>query len=404
MTTRQTVPYIDDKEQVPTGYDTQGNDPSSFYIPSCGIEDVDTAMVNLFDTEIKFKPYQQATTGFQKEISLKKPFVIFATGERFALAKRLKPFRDRNGVLLLPAISIRRTGIEQQNGDLFPGEMTIKRRLDKSDVDYQQLINRLAFNNVPVPPDTARDNKGGDVNIESIREGMVLDYKQKELRADHIYEIIAIPFPQFYTATYDIVFWTNYTQHMNYMLETLLINQISPGKGFYLKTDKGYWFNASVDNSMSAQDNSEDMTDAERLIKYSLKITVRGFLLAPQAAGQRVPFKRYLSSVNVGFETFVVEPSNAILNSDEVNNYNETKKEPTDQDPFILSDIEQDPKTKQKEPEIEKILFERQYVNYNGELKSKTVKQTSNNQKKGETVYTASDMQTLFDFFIDRKS
>ena len=160
MTTRQTTPYIDDKEQIPTGYDTQGNDPSTFYIPSCGIEDVDTAMVNLFDNEIKFKPYQQATTGFQKEISLKKPFVIFATGERFALAKRLKPFRDRNGVLLLPAISIRRTGIEQQNGDLFPGELTIKRRFDESDVSYQQLINRLGFQNVTVPPDTVRSKIG----------------------------------------------------------------------------------------------------------------------------------------------------------------------------------------------------------------------------------------------------
>lgn len=401
MTTRQTTPYIEGKEQVPTGYDTQGNDPSTFYIPSCGIEDVDTAMVNLFDNEIKFKPYQQATTGFQKEISLKKPFVIFATGERFALAKRLKPFRDRNGVLLLPAISIRRTGIEQQNGDLFPGELTIKRRFDESDVSYQQLINRLGFQNVSVPPDTARSNKSEDVNLESIREGMKLD--SRAIKADHVYEIIAIPFPQFYTATYEIVFWTNYTQHMNYMIETLLANQISPGKGFYLKTDKGYWFNALVDNSFAAQDNADDITDAERLIKYSFKITVRGFLLATQGAAQRVPFKRYLSSVNVGFETFSVEPSDPILNQDDVDNFNETKKEPTNEDKYILSDIDEDPVTKEKQPELEKILFQRQYRDYKGNVQIKTVKQVSANQKKGETVYTASDLQAIFDFFVDPK-
>lgn len=403
MTTRQNTPTIEGKEQVPTGYDTQGNDPSTFYIPSCGIEDVDTAMVNLFDSEINFKPSDQVTSDYLKEISNKKPFVVFATGERFALAKRLKPFRDKNGVLLLPAISIRRTGIEQQNGDIFPGELTIKRRYDPSDTDYQQLINRLGFNNINELPNTARTNKKVNLNLESVYEGMVLDTKQKKLKENHVYEIITIPFPQFYTASYEIVFWTNYTQHMNYMLETFLSNQISPGKNFYLKTEKGYWFTAAVDNSLNAQDNADDISDAERLIKYSFKITVRGFLLASQGPAQRVPFKRYLSSVNVDFETYSVEKSNLITKQNDVDNFNETKNEPTNEDKYILSDIEQDSETKQPEPELEKYLFQREYIDHRGITQTKTVKQVSNNQKKGETVYTASDKQALFDFFIDQK-
>ena len=55
MTTRQSVPEIEGKQQLPTGYDIQGNDPSTFYIPSCGLEDVDTAVHSLFDKEIKFR-------------------------------------------------------------------------------------------------------------------------------------------------------------------------------------------------------------------------------------------------------------------------------------------------------------------------------------------------------------
>lgn len=399
MTTRQTTPLVEGKEQVDTGYDTTGNDPSSFYIPSCGIEDVDTAMVNLFENEIKFKSYQQSSA-IQKEINVKKPFVIFATGERFALAKRLKPFRDRNGLLLLPAVSIRRTTIEQQGGDVFLGEMTIKRRLDESDGDYQKLINRLALKNVDSLPDTTRSNRGKDKNLQSIREGMLLD-DRGPLKSDHIYEIISIPFPQFFTATYDVVFWTSYTQHMNYMIETLLSSQIVPGKGFYLKTDKGYWFNASIDNSLSAQDNGDDITDAERLIKYNFKITVRGFLLAPQGPGQRVPFKRYLSAVNVAFETYTAEGVN-INEQKDVDNFNETKTDPTEDNRFILSDIQQDTKTQEKPPEMDKYLFRREYRDYDGQLKEKTIKQMSNNQKKGETVYTASDLKTLLTFFGDR--
>lgn len=402
MTTRYNIPYIEGKEQQPTGYDLQNNDPSTFYIPSCGIEDVDAAIHALFDNDIPFKTYQ-ANTNYEKEINIKKPFVILATGERFALAKRLKPFRDRSGVLLLPAISIRRTTIEQASGDTFVGELTIKRRLDESDKDYQSLINRLLLNNVPKPPNTTRTNKGENKNDPSIREGMLLDDKTKRLRADHIYEIIAIPFPQFFTVTYEIVFWTNYTQHMNYMLETMLASQITPGKGFYLKSDKGYWFSATVDSGLSAQDNFDDITDAERLIKYSFTINVRGYLLAPSAPGQKVPFKRYLSNVNISFETYV-EPGQVIQQND-IDRYNETKNDFTKENPFILTDIEQDPATKQKLTNQEKLVFERTYrdpLNQNVK-QTKYVKQMANNQKQGETIYTASDQQALFDFFVDKE-
>lgn len=402
MTTRFNVPYLEGKEQLDTGYDLQNNDPSTFYIPSCGIEDVDGAMHALFDKDIPFQTYQ-INTSYEKEINLKKPFVILATGERFALAKRLKPFRDRNGVLLLPAISIRRTTIEQASGDTFVGELTIKRRLDESDKDYQSLINRLLLKNVPNPPDTLRGNKGENENDPSIREGMLLDDRTKRLRADHIYEIIAIPFPQFFTVTYEVVFWTNYTQHMNYILETMLASQIVPGKGFYLKSEKGYWFSATVDSGLTAQDNFDDITDQERLIKYSCNISVRGYLLAPNAPGQRVPFKRYLSNVNISFETYIAEGS--VLEQPAIDRYNETKNDFTKENPFILTDIEQDPTTKQKPTEQEKLIFERTYRDPNNQniKQTKYVKQMANNQKQGETVYTASDQQALFDFFADNE-
>ena len=399
MTTRQNVPIIEGKEQLPTGYDIHGNDASTFSIPSCGLEDVDTAVHSLFDSDIKFRTYQ-ANAGSQKEINLKKPFVIFATGERFALAKRLKPYRDRNGILLLPAISIRRTALEQQHGDTFFGELTIKRRLDPSDKDYQSLINRYLLKNIPNQPSSFRDNKGVDVDAPSIQEGMLLDVTSKEFKNNHIYEIVAMPFPQFFTATYEIVFWTTYTTHMNYLIETFMASQITPGKGFYLKTDKGYWFNANVETTINPQDNFEDITDSERIIKYSLTLSVRGFLLAPQGAGQRVPFKRYLSSVNVSFETVASE--GVVAEQKNIDNFNGTKEDLTKDNSFILSDLEENPVTKQKPTSQEQVLFRREYVDQSGIKRVKYVTQMANNQKQGETVYSASDQETLFQFFIDQ--
>lgn len=401
MTTRQNVPYREDKGQVDTGYDTLGNDPSTFYVPSCGIEDVDVAVHSLFDKDIKFQN-RAITTGNNEQINVRKPFVLMATGERFALAKRLKPFRDKNGVLILPAISIRRTGIEQQGGDLFPGELVIKRRHDVTDGDYQSLINTLNLRHMSTPPTSLRGNVGSAAELPSLKEGMLLDDKPGALRNNHVYEVISIPFPQMFTATYEIVFWTAYTQHMNYLIDTLLANQLSPGKGFYLKTDKGYWFASTLDPTLSAQDNFDDITDQERIIKYSATLTVRGYLLAPQGEGQRVPFKRYLSAPTVSFE--VADPGDSFVGETRnQDNFNETKDGLVDTNPFILSDLELDPATKPKPTIQHKYLYRREYVDRNGNKQAKVVSQTSRYQKNGETEYTASDEQSLMEFFNGTK-
>jgi hypothetical protein len=114
--TRQNIPQDprNPKDHLDSGYE---NSPSlDFTIPPVGIEDIDIAIHRLFDKTIGFNTFvMSATKGPQ---NIKKPYVIFATGERFALAKRLKPPRDKNKVLILPAISIRRTSVEQTPDDI----------------------------------------------------------------------------------------------------------------------------------------------------------------------------------------------------------------------------------------------------------------------------------------------
>ena len=132
--TRQNIPQDprNPKDHLDSGYESQ---PSlDFTIPPVGIEDIDFALHRLFDKTIGFNTFMvSAAKGPQ---NIKKPYVIFATGERFALAKKLKPPRDKNKVLILPAISIRRTAIEQAPDDItgrgmnqYTGVITIKRKL-----------------------------------------------------------------------------------------------------------------------------------------------------------------------------------------------------------------------------------------------------------------------------------
>ena len=59
------------------------NPPENFNLPSIGIEDIDRAVFNLFDSKLNFQIKQ-------KEKSKKVP-VVFAAGERFALTRRKNP-------------------------------------------------------------------------------------------------------------------------------------------------------------------------------------------------------------------------------------------------------------------------------------------------------------------------
>ena len=123
------------QDRIKSGLEGQ-NIPDDFYLPPCGLEDIDRALFNLFDKELQFSIEQ-------KGASRKVP-VIFATGERFALIKRREPLRDENEALILPLISIRRTSIDQSAGSerlADTGDLVIKIRLSSRDAVYQNLVN-----------------------------------------------------------------------------------------------------------------------------------------------------------------------------------------------------------------------------------------------------------------------
>lgn len=389
--TRQTIrrdptnpePHLD------SGY--EGDDTSDvFSIPSCGIEDVDVALFNLFDQDIGFS--NRDIVSANKKVAVKKPFVIFATGERFALSKRLRAPRDKNKKLMLPAISIRRTSITQTSEDItgrginqYTGTLTIKRRLDDSDRDYQNIINKIGLKNANLIE--TRRKTGLEKNTMEIYEGALLT----PLLNDNIWEMITIPQPQYFTSTYEITFWTSYTQHMNYLIEKYLSSFLPQSRAHKLSTDKGYWFIAYTDDGLSNQENFDDFTENKRVVRYTFNVTVKGFLLAVNHETDTVPVRRWVSSPRITFESFPAD------NPVSKNHIERLEKDPTN---FTLSDIEQDPELQQSETTDQKYFSEtkvwdkkkRKYV-------TKTIKMLERNNKKGESVFYASGINDFEDFF-----
>ena len=127
---------------VGTGY--EGEVPEDFSLPSCTIEDLDRALFNLFDKELNFE--------YRLNEEVNKIPVIFATGERFAILRRNEPIRDRTGALILPLISILRSGISQtldRGTGIYTAipELTLRKNLSKNDSQYQAIKNKVGLLN-----------------------------------------------------------------------------------------------------------------------------------------------------------------------------------------------------------------------------------------------------------------
>jgi len=362
---------------------------TDFFIPSCGIEDADIALFNLFDKDIGFS--DKTILSANQNIAIKKPFIIFATGERFAVAKRLRPPKDKQGQLMLPAISIRRTSFSQTADDItgrgmnqFTGNMVIKRKLDEStDRDYQNFINKAAFKNMDVPLSTR--TIGEEALSPEFQQGGLLDSKL----GNNVWEIITIPQPQFFTNTYEVVFWTNYTQHMNYLIETYIASFLPQSRGHRLNTDKGYWFISYTDENLASNENFDDFTEDSRVLRYTFGITVKGFILATNHETNMVPIRKHISSPFITFDSF---PSDNMVNKQDLE-----KQEPKDK--FVLTDILVDPKLAQTPTTNQKFVKETTvYDKSKNKYVVKKVGVLESNQKKGETVFYStgnSDLEEL---------
>lgn len=297
---------------LPSGYGVDSS-PVDLSIPAVGIEDVDSSLFKLFDKEIEFtvSSNQETSTGNSRVP------VIFASGEKWALQKRTRALRDRNNTLILPLITVVRTSIEQSGPNDITGrginqqtgEIHIQRRLDKSDRQYQRLINRLLIPNqegLVEPTNDGSVSPGrelGDLAQDPVVRsgGLLLADRQR-----NVYETIVVPSPQFYTATYEVTFWTQYTVQMVQLLEQLISSFLPQGQSWRLETPKGYWFMAHVDeNVYTAETNVDDMSNEERIIKHKFTVKVLGYILASRVPGAPVPIKRYVSVPTVSFDVGV---------------------------------------------------------------------------------------------------
>jgi hypothetical protein len=300
---------------IGTGY---GGIEASEEIPSCGLEDADFGLYKLFDKELILQVSTQSK-------NVRVP-VIYASGEKWALLKRGAMLRDNNDSLILPLITIIRTGYSQDtNTDISgrginqqTGEIIVKRKLDYTDRQYQNIINRAGIKNQKNVSDPnslflTTERTIGDLSETGLAEqgGLLVADKTK-----NVVETTVIPSPQFFTAKYEVTIWTQYTQHMNQIVEQILSSYLPQTQGWRIETDKGYWFMAHVDgNSWQMDQNADDQTGAERIIKQKFSLEIQGYIVASAAPGLPSGYKKYIScpEISFGLDIATAQEMNAIV-------------------------------------------------------------------------------------------
>ena len=361
--------------------------PEDFNFPSIEIEDIDRAVFDLFDKEIKFE--------IEEKGSSRKVPVIFAAGERFALTRRKKAIRDKNNALILPLISILRGEIDvspDQHGKgtaiSYPDQpgYYIKKRLSKKDRKYQNIINKQKIKNQDnvakkssfiddsiypgkdsIPDQIAsRKNK----NNNSIFSKKNIDLSNN--LSDNIFEIIEVPYPKFMSIKYEVVFWCQYMQQANQLLQSVFRKYRGQGHEIPIKTSGGYELVAFFSKTFSLDSNFSDFTNDERSVKYAFGITIPGYMINPKTMkGMPNQLKSYLSAPFIDFgykeakNKIIVRDKNPIKEKDQninkhilsdLNNINEIKENKRGETSEEIEYYEVNPFLKSKKIQFSKIL------------------------------------------------
>ena len=394
------------------------NGDEEITVPSCTIEDVDRALFKLFNEDLPL--YYKENNKNSKRIP-----IIFATGERFAVLRRKKPLRDKAGALILPLVSILRSGVSQSAtrgaGTNQTNDIVIKKKLSPKDPSYQRLVNKEGLQNqddrafsghyLPnissnysdgdgtLPGEIARRRPETEVNT-TFQSGKLISNKV----SNNIFEIYTMRAPKYFTATYDITLWAQYMGQMNNILDAIMSSYHGQGsRTFRIETDKGYYFTAFFGDSLGSELNFDEFSDDERIIKYTISVEVTGYLVNPSFPGGESTIRKYISAPQITFDmtqvsampqSILVEgipsgnPDDYILQ--DLNTMDEPRKAGviggdavTPDPPYYKTTTVGGTQAGREPLTVERV--------YRDENTGKTVKQKlsikSRNQRKGETVY-----------------
>ena len=230
---------------------------------SIGLKEIDTAVIN------HIRNIMKPVVRESNEI-IKVP-VMYGNEERWKSVRSRGVLRDKNGVIILPVIVIKRTSLTM-NPDMplsFDNDVRGK---------FISVI---------------RSSNGWSKNNRYDRFSVLTGQKPVE-------EFVKTGMPDFVICSYSIVMMTSFMEQMN-DLNTIMVEHLET----YWGDSTSYKFLSGLDGSIS---NVSEMTvDSERLIKNEFSISIKGYVIPEFTSNvfgttAEIQKSRTPSKVTFGFE------------------------------------------------------------------------------------------------------
>ena len=189
--------------------------------------------------------------------------IVWGTAERAYQVKKNKEIRDSQGLLVLPIISIKRTGFTKSNASpgVFQGNVpefddAKGGSLNVSRVLYQQKTMEFA-------------------NADALRL-----YKQKHFPSQNpkiVYKTVSVPMPVNVEVMYEITLRTEYQQQMNDLMTPFATK---PGTvNFVRLIEKDHRYEGFIQEGYTSNDNLSDFSADERKFETKINLKVIGYIV-----------------------------------------------------------------------------------------------------------------------------
>jgi len=224
----------------------------------------------------------------------KKTPVIWASAERSFLSKNNKDLRDGDGTLVLPLITIERTGMNKSKtrkgayyglSGILPednrfGRITIARKIVKDKTNnYTVADNRKRY--------------GDSANKIAKRQA----YFPKEKNRKVVYETLNVPLPVYVSMTYDVTIRSEYVQQMNDLLAPFIT--LGSSISYFVIEKNGHRYETFLQEGLNLANNVSSLGTDERQYTTKVSFEVLGYLIGEGPNGERPKIIRRESAVKV---------------------------------------------------------------------------------------------------------
>jgi hypothetical protein len=198
----------------------------------------------------------------------KKVPVIWASAERSFQVKNNKEYRDNEGLIILPAITIERKSIDKnpsRKGAYFGGMFPTQVQKEKGgSITIARRIKQDKTSNFANADANRRYNGAAPKFVRKATEKVV-------------YEYLSIPPIVHVSVNYEIKMRTEYQQQMNDLIQPFITR---PGfiNSFVAERD-GHRYEAFISANFASQNNLDSMEGEERKYETTIQIEVLAYLI-----------------------------------------------------------------------------------------------------------------------------